>query len=93
MSMSSKSKSKKSKNKAPSAKSKRNAPYPYADFVTHWKGSNSIKEVVEKTGLKRFTVAAMATKLRKQGVKLKTMPRRLARPIDVKALNKILGDD
>ena len=67
-------------------------PYAYEAFVKNWQKSANIPEVVTATGLSRNTVSAMSTRLRKEGVKLKMMPRRTARPIDVSALNKIAKD-
>jgi hypothetical protein len=77
-----------SKNNGKTAK----APYPYESFVKNWQKSANIAEVVAATGLSRNTVSAMSTRLRKEGVKLKMMPRRTARPIDVNVLNKIAKD-
>lgn len=68
------------------------APYSYEAFVKNWTKANNVAEVVAATGLSKNTVSAMSTKLRKQGVKLKTMPRRTARPVDVAALNKAIKE-
>jgi len=73
-------------------KSTGKAPYSYEAFVKNWTKSSNVAEVVTATGLSRNTVSAMSTKLRKQGVKLKMMPRRTARPVDAGALNKIIKD-
>lgn len=70
----------------------RKDPYPYELFVKIWAKAASVSEVVQETGLSKNTVSAICTKLRKAGVELKTMPRRTARPIDVKALNKLVKD-
>ena len=67
-------------------------PYSYEVFVKNWTKSNSVAEVVAATGLSKNTVSAMSTKLRKQGVKLKIMPRATARVIDATLLNKIVKD-
>lgn len=74
------------------SKSERKAPYAYEAFVRNWAKANSVAEVVAATGLSKNTVSAMSTRLRKQGVKLKMMPRRTARPIDAGALNKIIKE-
>jgi hypothetical protein len=68
------------------------APYSYEAFVKNWSKATNVAEVVAATGLTRNTVSAMSTRLRKEGVKLKMMPRRVARPVDVSALNKIIKD-
>lgn len=68
------------------------APYSYEAFVKNWTKASSVAEVVAATGLTKNTVSAMSTRLRKQGVKLKLMPRRIARPVDTGALNKIIKD-
>ena len=70
----------------------KSAPYSYEAFVKNWQKATNVAEVVAATGLSRNTVSAMSTRLRKQGVKLKMMPRRVARPIDVSALNRIAKD-
>lgn len=70
----------------------KSAPYAYEAFVKNWQKATNVAEVVAATGLTRNTVSAMSTRLRKEGVKLKMMPRRVARPIDVSALNKIAKD-
>lgn len=75
-----------------SGKNSGKAPYSYEAFVKNWTKANNVAEVVAATGLTRNTVSAMSTKLRKQGVKLKMMPRRTARPVDPSALNKIIKD-
>lgn len=67
-------------------------PYDYAVFVKNWTKAANVAEVVAMTGLSKNTVSAMSTKLRKEGVKLKIMPRRTARPIDASALNSIIKD-
>jgi hypothetical protein len=77
-----------SKNNGKTAK----VPYSYEAFVKNWQKSSNIAEVVAATGLSRNTVSAMSTRLRKEGVKLKMMPRRTARPIDVNVLNKIVKE-
>lgn len=77
---------------ATSEKRPRREPYPYEAFVKTWSKSNSVAEVVTATGLTKNTVSAISTKLRKEGVKLKMMPRRTARPIDVSSLNRIVKD-
>ncbi len=73
-------------------KAKRREPYDYAVFVKNWTKAGSVAEVVAMTGLSKNTVSAMSTKLRKNGVKLKVMPRRTARVIDAAALNAIVKD-
>lgn len=70
----------------------RREPYDYAVFVKNWTKSASVAEVVAATGLSKNTVSAMSTKLRKNGVKLKIMPRQTARVIDASVLNKIVKD-
>lgn len=70
----------------------RREPYSYEAFVKNWTKSNSVAEVVAATGLSKNTVSAMSTKLRKNGVKLKIMPRATARVIDATVLNKIVKD-
>jgi DNA invertase Pin-like site-specific DNA recombinase len=70
----------------------RKDPYPYELFVKIWAKAAGVAEVVQETGLSKNTVSAICTKLRKEGVELKTMPRRTARPIDVKALNKLIKE-
>lgn len=70
----------------------RREPYSYEAFVKNWTKSNSVAEVVAATGLSKNTVSAMSTKLRKNGVKLKIMPRATARVIDANVLNKIVKD-
>ena len=67
-------------------------PYEFDTFVKNWQKATNIAEVVAATGLTRNTVSAMSTKLRKEGVKLKMMPRRVARVIDVKALNRLITE-
>jgi hypothetical protein len=71
---------------------KKSAPYSYEAFVKNWTKANNVAEVVAATGLSRNTVSAMSTRLRKEGVKLKMMPRRVARPVDTSVLNKIIKD-
>ena len=70
----------------------RKDPYPYEQFVKIWAKADSVAQVVQETGLSKNTVSAICTKLRKAGVELKTMPRRTARPIDAKALNKLVKE-
>lgn len=65
-------------------------PYPYEKFVEIWTRSSSVAEVVTATGLSKNTVSALSTKLRKNKVPLKVMPRRTARVIDATALTKII---
>ena len=76
----------------PKAKGPRREPYSYEVFAKNWTKATSVAEVVAMTGLSKNTVSAMSTKLRKAGVKLKTMPRATARVIDASALNKIVKD-
>jgi hypothetical protein len=71
---------------------KRREPYSYETFVKNWTKAANVAEVVAMTGLSKNTVSAMSTKLRKEGVKLKIMPRATARVIDSSALNKIVKD-
>jgi transposase len=68
------------------------APYSYEVFVKNWTKAASVAEVVAATGLSRNTVSAMSTRLRREGVALKNMPRRVARAIDKTALNKIIKE-
>jgi len=87
----SKSKSKKATNGSNGTEKKaRTQPYPYEAFVKNWSKAQSVAEVVTMTGLSKNTVSAISTKLRKAGVPLKQMPRRSARPIDVKALSALV---
>lgn len=67
-------------------------PYPYETFAKNWTKATSVNEVLTMTGLSRSNVASVVSRLRKKGVKLKQMPRSVARPIDVSALNKIIKD-
>lgn len=73
-------------------KGTRREPYSYEAFVKNWTKAGSVAEVVAMTGLSKNTVSAMSTKLRKNGVKLKIMPRMTARVIDASILNKIVKD-
>lgn len=68
----------------------RHDPYPYDVFVKNWSKAANVAEVVASTGLSKNTVSAICTKLRKAGVPLKIMPRRVARPIDVKGLSALV---
>lgn len=79
----------KKKNKEPKTT---RVPYSYETFVKNWTKAASVAEVVAMTGLSKNTVSAMSTKLRKEGVKLKIMPRMTARVIDASVLNKIVKD-
>ena len=58
--------------------------------MKNWTKASNIADVIAATGLTRNTVAAMSSRLRKAGVKLKLMPRRTARPVDVKTLNEVV---
>jgi len=48
-----------------------------------------VTEVADKLGIKRNSAAAIAGRLRKNGVDLKKYARKNAQPIDVKKLNRI----
>jgi hypothetical protein len=69
---------------------KRSGPYPYGKFVAAWAASASINEVAKKTGLSRSSVSQIATRLRKNKVKLPPMRTSRRQPIDAAALNKLL---
>lgn len=67
----------------------RTAAIDYAEFVATWRDAGSVSEVAEAMGIKRNSASAIAARLRKGGVVLKSFPRRGSQPIDVKRLNKI----
>ena len=63
----------------------------HVEFVKTWKEANSIGTVASATGLSKQSVQARAAKLRKAGVALPRFARQ-GEPIDVDALNAILGE-
>jgi hypothetical protein len=69
---------------------KRTRMTDYEGFVQAWSNAESVAEAAKVSGIKKTTASAIAVRLRKAGVVLKTFPRRgPSIPIDVKRLNKI----
>jgi len=72
-------------------------PVPYPVFVKAWQESNNYDEVALKIGRSTHTVAHISNKLRKAGVKLKSMRTTALRgeALDVGALNALIdgGDE
>jgi len=71
-------------------KTKNPAVTPEA-FVTAWQTSESIKQVVEKTGITEGSVRFRGSRYRKLGVGLKKFGRATAK-LDVETLNKLATD-
>jgi hypothetical protein len=61
-------------------------------FVTVWQTSDSAQEVSKKLEMPLPIVHARASGYRKQGVKLKKMPRTHGRQLDIEALNKLIEE-
>jgi hypothetical protein len=61
-------------------------------FVEVWQTSNSAQEVADRTGMPLPIVHARASGYRKQGVKLKKMPRAHGRQLDIEALNRLIEE-
>jgi hypothetical protein len=61
-------------------------------FVEVWQTSNSAQEVRDRTGMPLPIVHARASGYRKQGVKLKKMPRTHGRQLDIEALNRLIDE-
>lgn len=59
------------------------------EFVTVWQTSNTLTEVIEKTGLATVTVKKYAYRMRRQGVPLKALEGESKRTIDFAALAKL----
>ena len=74
---------------AESPKKGRPTTVNYADFVRTWRDAATVSEVADALGIKRNSASAIAARLRKGGVTLKSFPRRGSQPINVKQLNKI----
>lgn len=72
---------------------KSKSPYSFETFVKNWQKAATVADVMAATGLSRNTVSAMASRLRKEGVKIKSFPRRTARPVDVSTLNRIASEN
>lgn len=65
----------------------------YRKFVLDWQSSDSVAEVAEKFGISKNGVQDIAMKLRKSGVKLKTMRKDPVRgEIDAEDLNKLIDE-
>jgi len=62
----------------------------HEEFVTAWAKAKTLDDVVAATGMSRVGIQARASRLRKAGVLLKPFGR-VKQPIDVKALNALLG--
>ncbi len=60
--------------------------------IAIWQTSNSVKEVAEKTGMPEPIVHARASNYRQAGIKLKKMPRKNRKGLDVERLNKLIGE-
>ena len=68
------------------------ASYPTSEeFVKAWQASESVSQVMSKTGMSKRNVQARAQYLRLKGVHLSNMKRGRAVTINVKALNKLIG--
>lgn len=61
----------------------------YDQFVKVWRSAKSVGEVAKTFGIKKNSASSIAKRLRDEGIKLKSFPRRAAQPIDAKRLNKI----
>lgn len=61
----------------------------YEEFVRVWRDASSVSEVADKLGIKRNSASAIAARLRKNGITMRSFPKRGAQVIDVKRLNKI----
>jgi hypothetical protein len=59
-------------------------------FITAWEQAGSAEEVVEKLGMPKAIVHARASTYRSAGIKLKKMPRKARKRLDVDALNKLI---
>lgn len=67
----------------------RPATVNYEEFTRVWRDAASVGDAAKTLGIKRNSASAIAQRLRKEGVVLKSFPRRGSQPIDVKRLNKI----
>jgi hypothetical protein len=64
------------------------------DFIKIWQASASADEVFQKLGgrMSKAIIHARASKYRGAGVRLKKMPRRNARGLDVDHLNRLIAE-
>lgn len=65
------------------------ASVDYEEFVRLWTKAASVSEVANAFNIKTTSASAIANRLRKEGIELRRFPRRGARIIDVKKLNRI----
>jgi len=59
-------------------------------FILIWQTSSSIDEVAQKTGMPAAICHARASFYRRKQVKLKAMPRKSTRGLDVEKMNRII---
>ena len=64
--------------------------YPRLQFSAVWNTSDSVDEVVRRTGMEKGAVLARACKLRSKGIDLKKMPRVPSTRINVEECNALL---
>lgn len=61
----------------------------YEAFTRTWTDATSVAEVAETFDIKPVSATAIASRLRKKGIKLKHFARKSAQEIDVAKLNRI----
>jgi hypothetical protein len=61
-------------------------------FITAWQTSESADEVAEKLKMPKPIVHARASFYRQAGLKLKKMPRRSRKGLDVERLNRLIEE-
>jgi hypothetical protein len=73
---------------------KRRAAYDVTPekFITVWQTSESADEVAEKLKMPKPIVLARASGYRRGGLKLKKMPRRPGKGLDIERLNRLIEE-
>src|SRR5690242_5458624 len=65
---------------------------PPEKFIQVWQASASAQEAADKLGMPKDIVHARASSYRQAGIKLKKMPRRSKRNLDVDKLNRLVEE-
>jgi len=73
---------------------KRRAAYDVTpeQFITAWQTSESADEVADKLKMPKAIVLARASGYRRAGLKLKKMPRRPSKVLDIERLNRLIEE-
>ena len=73
---------------------KRRAKYDVTpeQFITAWQTSESADEVAEKLKMPKPIVLARVSSYRRAGLKLKKMPRRPGKELDIERLNRLIEE-